>query len=1103
MDLIKIKLFIIIIYLNFNGIYLASYKLLYFEESGKIFSICDKNIFVYKSKTLEPCNSYYLIDDQIINSSDEAKFISSDSFFNEDFGSIFIIIKDYLYIYSSDKFVDNFKINEITNKQSSIISYECEYEDSVSICYFFIAILDDNKNLKVFKYRYNLTKKELSQIKNNILELKDSSGNNSKSNCDNVSCQIMSYSNKNVLTCFYENENTELGVININMETLEQNTSKKLKLTKNSGATFIKSILYSNNQKAFICYINYKNNLACIIYEINGNQWLLEYKYIEECSDNIHLFNLDYYSDKSQYILSCFNTDSNMEYAILNYQLDISDNSRGSYCLTTKDFEYCSGTSSSAVIYEDNAYLIERACSFGDGENVSKYDFSESCNKDYTKERIIIDENDDEVPKSELETDDKKDHPNRSDNTSFDSDKDDLKDDPPPGMDLKKREIINMITNKTLDEVTKNLNKIIQEINLDNVYIMKNNDYIIKINPINYKDLFNNSTSIDFLECERKLRRINNISPSSELYLVTLEIYKKNKKSLTNQVEYEIYDENKNKLDLSVCDNEEIEIHYRISNSSLIDKEKINYFSELGIDILNSEDVFFNDICFPYSEKSTDVILNDRIEYIYQNYSMCDENCNYNKIDLKTMTITCKCGAKTSVNAELEKLTFDHILLDIVSNSSIGVVRCYNLVFNFKTKLENLGFWIFAIIFLINASLIIHYFIYGIIPIKKYIVSEMIKYNYLESFQNPNKKAKGERVNIFNIKDTTHMSMKLKKSKFFTINNEGEFNSNTKKKGSNINIYRKKLNDSNNSKEKMSLNSLNRLTNSTKYLRFRLSKKDKKDKMNQNNTKIENQYFMIQINANNSKNNKPPESKFYLTNYDFEEALQYDKRTFWGIYYICLLAKENILNLLYIKSPLELKSLRLCVFVFMYSCDLTFNTLFYFNSNISDRYHYEGKSLFWFSLLNNIAITIISSILSFFLSITLNFLTNSKEDIEEIFRKEEKKMRKDNKYTVSKITKREIMLQIYDIIKNLKLKILLFIIVECTLLLFFFYFVTAFCEVYQKTQVSWLCDSFTSFILSFPIEFLLAFVNALFYKISLAKKSSLLYKIVIVFYNLS
>ena len=177
--------------------------------------------------------------------------------------------------------------------------------------------------------------------------------------------------------------------------------------------------------------------------------------------------------------------------------------------------------------------------------------------------------------------------------------------------------------------------------------------------------------------------------------------------------------------------------------------------------------------------------------------------------------------------------------------------------------------------------------------------------------------------------------------------------------------------------------------------------------------KIKNKYFLIQINANNSIDNLPPESNFYLNNYNFEEAIKYDKRSFWRIYYICILAKENILNLLLIKSPLELKSLRLSVFVFMYTCDLAFNTLFYFNSNISDRYYYEGNNLFWFSLFNNIAISLISECTSFLLCVTLQSLTNSKEKIEEVFRKEENKMRNNSEYKVSKIKKKEIILDIY------------------------------------------------------------------------------------------
>ena len=1084
------KFLIIIIYLNIGIIALTSYKLFYFENLGRIVSVTDKAINVYYSKNLVNSNSYFLTNDQIIQNNDESRMISSSSYFKDDFQHIYIIIKFHIFYFISDKFNGNSRIDEISNRESNIILYECKYEDSLPICYFYIAFIDDNKNFKILKYKYSSTQKMLSQITNQIFELINYDGYHSKSKCNNVSCQIMTYSSKNILSCFYENENSELGVINIDPESLEQDSSKQIKLIKNSGAIHIKSALYSNNEKALVCYINDKSNLACVIYEINGNQWLLEYKYIEECSSNIHLFNLDYYSSKSQYILSCFTSNSSMEYAIFTYQLDINDNSRGAYCLTTMDLEACSSLSSHVVIYDSTTYYIESSCSLDDGEKVSKNNFSEDCNKNYNKEIINVDANED-LDTTKME--DKK-------ITDFISEIPKL--DPSAG-NPPSREIINIEINKTLDEATKNLGKIVEEINFDNIYYMKSKDYLIKINPINYKDLYNNSTYIDFSECEKTLRRINNIPPSKELFLVTLEIYIKDEKSLTNQVEYEVYDDKKNKLDLSVCENDEIDIYYSISNATLIDRDKIKYFSDLGIDILNSSDAFFNDICYPYSENSVDIILNDRIEDIYQNYSMCDNNCNYNKIDLKSMTITCKCGTKKAVNSQLEKLTFDHILLDIISNSSIGVVKCYNLVFNFNNKLENMGFWIFTIIFVINTSFVIHYFIYGIIPIKKYIVSEMVKYNYLHNFRNPLKKVKNDKVNIFAFSNTQpNPNMKIKKNIYSNFNIDTKLKGlnkyRNKKKGFHIKIYKKKLNDSNgNNKDKSTMNSINKITSSNKYFQLRISEEEKMK------TKPENQYFMIQINANNSKNNQPPESKFYLNNYDYEEALQYDKRTFWSIYYICLLAKENILNLLYIKSPLELTSLRLCIFVFMYSCDLTFNTMFYFNSNISDRYHYEGKSLFWFSLLNNLAITIISSILSFFLSITLEFLTNSKEDIEEVFRKEEKKMRKDSKYVVSKETKRQILMNIYDIIKNLKIKIVCFIILECTLLLFFFYFVTAFCDVYQRTQISWLCDSFVSFILSFPIEFLLAFVNASFYKLALVKKSSLLYKIVMVIYNLA
>ena len=44
----------------------------------------------------------------------------------------------------------------------------------------------------------------------------------------------------------------------------------------------------------------------------------------------------------------------------------------------------------------------------------------------------------------------------------------------------------------------------------------------------------------------------------------------------------------------------------------------VNYYSDLGIDIFNSKDSFFNDICYPFSNENSDIILKDRILDIYK-----------------------------------------------------------------------------------------------------------------------------------------------------------------------------------------------------------------------------------------------------------------------------------------------------------------------------------------------------------------------------------------------------------------------------------------------------------------------------------------------------
>ena len=116
---------------------------------------------------------------------------------------------------------------------------------------------------------------------------------------------------------------------------------------------------------------------------------------------------------------------------------------------------------------------------------------------------------------------------------------------------------------------------------------------------------------------------------------------------------------------------------------------------------------------------------------------------------------------------------------------------------------------------------------------------------------------------------------------------------------------------------------------------------------------------------------------YFIQETYFKEAIKYDLRGFFQILLIYLLFKQNILHTFFFKSDLELLSLRICLFIFSFSCDFAFNALFYFNDKISDRYHYKGDNLYLYSFINNITITIFSTLGSFILKISLKYLTNS------------------------------------------------------------------------------------------------------------------------------
>ena len=492
------------------------------------------------------------------------------------------------------------------------------------------------------------------------------------------------------------------------------------------------------------------------------------------------------------------------------------------------------------------------------------------------------------------------------------------------------------------NDIMENIEKIMDNTIIGETYEYQNNELSILIYPTDSK-LLTNKTHINFMDCESLLKFHHNLSNDSIITFFQMEISNKNDHSLTNQVEYQVFDEQKNQLDLSVCNNSKINIFYGIKNNSNLDVTLINSFKDNGINIFNISDDFFNDVCYPYTDNGKDIILEDRIKDIYQNFTLCEEGCSFEDIDIFNMLIACQCSIKENMTTIIKEIKEE--AAEKISSLNFEIAKCYNLAFSMEGKMNNIGFWILSFCFLLHIIFLIIYSCNGIKPVKDYIFNEMTKYGYI----NPSANRKKNDTNGNNGKNNEKIQRKKNNYKNFKQQKTGINNPPIKLKNS--------------KKEKQY----------KKSIRLNLKRKTQKGKKDSiiNNINVSNQFFINNNNNNNlqksnnlnlnlisinlSDINKKnlyslQESNITLYNYTMEEAFKYDRRNYCIIFYIYFLSKQAFFHAFLYRSPLEIFPLRFCLLLFIISSDLALNALFYFNDNISRKYRYT-KNIF-FSLLS-------------------------------------------------------------------------------------------------------------------------------------------------------
>ena len=195
-----------------------------------------------------------------------------------------------------------------------------------------------------------------------------------------------------------------------------------------------------------------------------------------------------------------------------------------------------------------------------------------------------------------------------------------------------------------------------------------------------------------------------------------------------------------------------------------------------------------------------------------------------------------------------------------------------------------------------------------------------------------------------------------------------------------------------------------------------------------------------------------------LQDMNYEQAILYDKRNYFRMYWSFLVDKQIILGTFCTENYLTLFVIKLSFLVYTFQISFFLNAFFYTEEYISDAYHNDGILDFFSGLPKSIY----SLIATMIITNLLNILSNSKSDLMYIIRQKSK-----NKNYIHLVNRK---------LKQLRNKLIIYFILVFLLGTMFLYYICSFCSVYHYSQKYW----FIGCLESFGIDSLMAIIICLF-----------------------
>jgi len=552
---------------------------------------------------------------------------------------------------------------------------------------------------------------------------------------------------------------------------------------------------------------------------------------------------------------------------------------------------------------------------------------------------------------------------------------------------------------------------------------------------------------IDLGQCEALIKEEYGIDSS----LIIIKFEKLAATSSEKNVQYEVYNPiTKTKIELSICVNTPVDLYI----PATISESTKNLYEDLksyGYDLFDPEDPFYQDICTPYtSENNTDVLLSDRREDFFVNdNTTCQANCEYSEYSIETKLLKCECEVinEDIDTEEPEKFSGEMVLTsfyDVLKYSNIKVLKCFKLVFDISSIIDNYGSLVVIAFFLVYLCSLFVYFFKGINPLKINIgklfferpnkTNETNKdwINNLKKHKKNKKASKHKKNAPPKIRKITKMEIKTDDEGDDDDDGDGEpYNYNQKNKK----IKKKSKKQKNVIVKNDALQHYSRLSTKSPIMTT-------KRKIIETNP-----IFDLKDIKDNSISKKNKMEDFELNDLEYLEAIDLDKRPFYRIYWATLKREHIILFTFFSNNDYNLVYVKIGRFIFLLCTDLAMNAFFFSDDSMHKIYLDYGK----YDFIQQIPQILYSTIISHVIEVILCYFSMTDKYFYEIKGLEKNVLNK---------------CLVFKILKCIKLKICGFFIFTFILFVFYWYFISAFCAVYKNTQIIFIKDSFSSFITS-------------------------------------